>query len=122
MQYSYSVVNVMDDLNMRPVNSTWHFRVPEAVYFGMDYECPAFSFMLGTQLKANWGTLTIESAIRDVVAVEGSGDVHAAVYDLTSNQLAVSFAAPHGVGGCEEAYCRQYTMFDTKTLFAESHP
>jgi isopenicillin-N N-acyltransferase-like protein len=40
IQYSYSVVNVMDDLNMRPANSTWHFRVPETVYFGMDWLCP----------------------------------------------------------------------------------
>jgi len=122
IQYSYSVVNVMDDLNMRPVNSTWHFRVPESVYYGMDWLCPGMSQVLGVQLRANWGKLTLPVAIRDVIGVQGSGDVHVGVYDLTNNQLAVSFAAPHGVGGCERAYCRKYTVFDTKTLFAEPHP
>jgi len=122
VQYSYSVVNIMDDLNMRPVNQTWHFRIPEMVYFGMDWLCGAYNLVLGTQLKANWGTLTLPIAIRDVIGVEGSGDVHAAVYDLTTNQLAVSFASPHGTGGCAQAYCRQFTVFDTLKLFAEPQP
>jgi hypothetical protein len=37
------------------------------------------NLVLGTQLRANWGTLTLESAIRDVIGVQGSGDVHVAV-------------------------------------------
>jgi len=122
VQYSYSVVNIMNDRNMRPVNNTWHFHVPEVVYWGMDWLCAGPALVLGTQLRANWGTLTLESAVRDVVGVQGSGDVHAAVYDLTTNEIVVSFAAPHGVGGCEKAYCRQFTHFNTLKLFAEPHP
>lgn len=36
-QYSDSVLNVFDDRNMRPTNDTWHFRIPEMVYWGMDW-------------------------------------------------------------------------------------
>lgn len=34
-------------------------------------------------------------------------------------QLYVSFAAPHNVGGPVEAYSRQFTQFDVKTLLNE---
>lgn len=35
MQYSDSVVNVFDDRNMRPTNATWHFLIPQMIYWGM---------------------------------------------------------------------------------------
>jgi len=37
MEYSYSVLEVMDDQNLRPYNETWHPRIPEVVYWGMDW-------------------------------------------------------------------------------------
>jgi len=88
----------------------------------MDWLCPGYTQVLGTQLKKHWGKLTPEIAIRDVMAVEMSGDVHIAVYDLTQNELFVSFAAPHGTDGPQKAYARQYTRFSTTQLFAEPKP
>lgn len=79
-------------------------------------------FVRTLQLKQNWGTLTVESAVLDVISVEASGDVHIGIYDLTDNVLLVSFAAPHNVGGIPQAYARQFTRFDTLKLFAEPHP
>jgi hypothetical protein len=35
MQYSDSVVNVFDDRNMRPTNASWHFLIPQMIYWGM---------------------------------------------------------------------------------------
>ena len=35
IEYSDSVLDVMDDYNMRPTNDTWHFKIPEMVYWGV---------------------------------------------------------------------------------------
>ena len=32
-EYSYSKLYVQDDLNMRPNNDTWHFKLPQMVYW-----------------------------------------------------------------------------------------
>lgn len=117
--YSYGALVVQDDLNMLPKNDTWHFRLPQMIYWGMDWECPGYSQVLGTQLRKYSGVLTPEIAIRDVLAVEGSGDVHAAVYDLTSGDFFVSFAAPTTSGGPQSAYARQWTHYSLESLFNE---
>ena len=88
----------------------------------MDWLCPGYSQVLGTQLKKHHGSLTAELAISDVVSVEGSGDVHAAVYDLTAGGFYVSYAAPRSSTGFEKAYGRQFTRFDLNTLFDEKKP
>merc|ERR1719197_32559 len=122
-QYSASVLNEFDDMNMRPVNDTWHFRIPNMVYYGMDWLCPGYSEVLGTQLKRNSGKLTAELAIRDVVSVEMSGNVHIGIHDLSANELFVSYAAPHAVQTDRpEAYARQFTKFNLQTLFSEPKP
>ncbi len=36
-QYSYSVLNVFDDQNLMPYNETWHPRINDIVYWGMDW-------------------------------------------------------------------------------------
>jgi len=117
MQYSYSVLNVFDSENLMP-NQTWHPRIRDVVYWGMDWLCPSFNSLLGGLLKQYYGKITPELAIKYISAVEMSGDNHIAFYDLTNMQLYVSFAAPHGVGGNENAYARQYTKWDARNLFA----
>jgi hypothetical protein len=34
IQYSASVANVIDDMNLKP-NATWHPKIKDVVYFGM---------------------------------------------------------------------------------------
>ena len=34
-EYSYSVLDVFDDQNLRPNNDTWHPRIQDIVYWGM---------------------------------------------------------------------------------------
>ena len=36
-EYSASVANVFDDTNMMPLNDTWHPRMKDIVYYGMDW-------------------------------------------------------------------------------------
>jgi len=120
-QHSYSVLNVFDDENLMP-NATWHPKISSVVYWGMDWLCPGYSIALSNQLKENWGKLTPEVAIRDVTAIETSGDLHLAYYDLTAMTFYVSFHKNTTVGGPDNAYDRQFTKFDLKALFGEVKP
>jgi len=121
-QYSYSVLNVMDDENMMPNNTQWHPRITNTVYWGMDWDCPAYNTILSTLLNKYHGQITPQLAVQEITAVEKSGDNHIAFYDLTQMQVYVSFAAPFGVGGQVPAYARQFVQFDANKLFAEQPP
>ena len=43
MQYSSSVATVISDTNLIPANDTWHPKIPNIVYFGMDWDCPSYN-------------------------------------------------------------------------------
>jgi len=119
MEYSASVLDVFDDSNMMPYNETWHPRIKNIIYLGMDWLCPSYNLVLSQQLKKYYGNINPQNAIQYISAVEESGSNHIGIYDLTDMQLYVSFAAPHNVGGPVEAYSRQFTQFDVKTLLNE---
>lgn len=121
-QYSYSVLNVIDDKHFIPVNNTWHAPIADAVYFGMDWLCPTFNKVLGDQLRKYYGQITPLIARQNISAVEMSGDNHLAWYDLTNGIVWAAFAAPNGVGGPVEAYWRQYVEIDTNSVFTEPQP
>jgi len=121
MQYSYSVLNVFDDTNLQP-NQTWHPRIPNVVYWGMDWDCPGYNTLLSNQIIKYHGQVTPEIAIRYLSPVEKSGDNHLAFYDLTNMKFWVSFAAPHSVGGPIEAYSRQFVKYDAWALLKEPKP
>lgn len=119
-QYSPYVLSVFDPLNMRPDNSSWHPKMPNTVYWGMDWECPSFNYVLSQLLEKYYGAITAPLAIQYISSVLQSGSNHLAYYDLTSMEFYVSFAAPHNTTGGEPfAYARQFTAFDAKSLFAE---
>jgi len=122
MEYSYSTLDVYNDMNLRPDNSTWHPRIKDIVYWGMDWDCPSYNLVLSGQLKQYYGQITPEVAIQYLTAVEQSGDNHLAFYDLVNMNAYVSFAAPWGVGGPAGGYARQFTKFDVMALFNETKP
>jgi len=122
-EYSYSTLKIFDDLNLQPYNATWHPRIKDVVYWGMDWICPGYNEVLSTLLNKYWGKLTAEVAAQYVSSVEQSGDNHLAFYDLTNMKIYVSFAAPNGVnGGKVQAYSRQFTSWDLIKLFNEAPP
>lgn len=118
-QYSASVCNIQTDRDMMPYNATWHPRIPNVVYYGMDWICPSYNYVLSTQIKKYYGKLNPENAITHISAVEKSGTNHIAYYDLTQMNIYVSFAAKEGVKGPLQAYARQFTKMDVKRLFEE---
>jgi isopenicillin-N N-acyltransferase-like protein len=67
-QYSSSVANVIDDINILPRNDSWHPAIHNVVYHGMDWNCPGFNLVLGQQLSKFHGNITVENTISDIVA------------------------------------------------------
>ena len=125
--YSASEVFTFDDKNLQPWNNTpttWHPRFPDVVWHAMDWLCPGYSIPMAAQLKALWGSLTPANIISDVLGRVQTGDVHAAVYDLTEQVIYVSYMARHNAtdGLPEMAYARGFTALDLKALFALPPP
>ena len=89
----------------------------------MDWLCPGYSRPLAAQIAAHYGALTPEVIITHIAAQVQTGDVHAAVYDLTEQQLFVSFMAKTtDAGQPEMAYDRPWAKLDLASLFALPPP
>jgi len=123
IQYSASVANFFDDMNMRPLNETWHPRMKNIVYYGMDWLCPGYNSVLNKQLTAYYGNISPENTIRNIVPIVQTGDLHVAIYDLTNMQLYVSFARSAGdTEGAILAYDRTFYQLDMNQVFAVERP
>lgn len=123
VEYSASVANFITDTNLQPVNDTWHPQIENVVYWGMDWLCPGYSQRLSELLIEYHGVLTPEIAMSDVVARTQTGNLHVAVYDLSEEQMYVSFAAnSSNTSPKQNAYERAYTQLDMAAVFAEPAP
>ncbi|KAJ8316334.1 hypothetical protein KUTeg_006348, partial [Tegillarca granosa] len=103
IEYSASVSNFFDDKNIRP-NAEWHPKIEDVVYWGMDWNCPAFNEVLAKQLNYHYGNITAENVIRDVVPIVQSGNLQVAIYDLTQNIAYLSNARGSNETGPKYAY------------------
>lgn len=123
-QYSASVATVVDSTNLIPVNSTWHQPIADVVYWGMDWLCPAYNLALQNQLKKWHGNITVENTVRDIVSIVQTGNLHAAVYDLTTQEMSVSFCkkSTDKSDAPMYSYDRQFTTLNLDTLFSEPAP
>jgi isopenicillin-N N-acyltransferase-like protein len=123
IQYSHSIMRIMDDQNMMPYNTTWHPRIKDIVYYGMDWICPGYNAALAGQIRKFYGNITAENTISDILPIVQTGDLHAAIYDLVNMQFWVAFAAPSFSNDPNKlAYNRQYTHYDARKLFNEPRP
>jgi isopenicillin-N N-acyltransferase-like protein len=119
VQYSHSEVNFYDDTNLEPL-AWWHPRIPDVVYAGMDWFCPFYQHSMANQLQLYHGKLTPEISIFNVTAAVMTGDLHAAVYDLTEGLLFVGNHAPLAANGSDvglKAYERQWVRLNASYLF-----
>jgi hypothetical protein len=101
IQYSGRVLNPFDDTNYLPANESWSNPSPNTVFCGMDWLCPSFSEVLNDQLTKYWGELSPEVMIKNVLPTLQSGDLHIAVYDLTDEDLYLSFHKKEGADPSE---------------------
>ena len=118
IQYSASVANFYDDTDMMPRNDTWHARMKQVVYYGMDWLCPKFSEVLHRQLNTLHGKLTPENSISHVMPIVQTGDLHVAVYDLTDRFMYVANARGAEEKGPQMAYDRQFVKLNMTYLFS----
>ena len=90
----------------------------------MDWLCPGYTKPLSQQIAAHWGALTPSIMALEIASRVQTGDVHAAVYDLTQQQLYVTFMARHGAPASEPmmAYDRPWQQLDLASLFALPPP
>jgi len=123
IEYSASVANFYDDTDMEP-NEDWHPRIPNIVYYGMDWNCPNYDTVFAAQLNALYGNITPENGILNITAILQSGDNFCTYYDLTPDrmQMYIAFASAHGAPGPAEAFNRQFAQVDMRSLFAVPPP
>mmetsp|Transcript_4390 Transcript_4390/g.14261 ORF Transcript_4390/g.14261 Transcript_4390/m.14261 type:complete len:506 (+) Transcript_4390:1-1518(+) len=139
IQYSHSVANVQNDTHMMPHNDTWHPRIKNIVYYGMDWLCPAYNQVMAQQLQKHYGNITPQVAVHDIVSIVQTGNLHIAIYDLANDVMYVSFAAKdgdllgapfaepdpdfyEGAPNGKMAYDRQFTQLDMGALWDEAPP
>ena len=125
IQYSGYVANPYWDVNQLPVNDTWHPKIDNMVYNGMDWDCPSYTQKLGEYLTKYHGNLQASNVIGNILPSVQTGDLHIALYDLTNSFMWLSFAR-RPVGGDESepqmAYERQFTKMDMKSVFSVPKP
>ena len=119
-EYSGRVANYYDDVTQLPVNDTWHPRVKNVVYNGMDWLCPTYTSVLGEQLGKYRGSIDETTIIGNILPTVQTGSLHIAIYDLTDMYMYVSFArgSKADVSQPEFAYERQFTRLDMKSIFS----
>jgi hypothetical protein len=90
----------------------------------MDWLCPGYTRPLSALIDEHYGALTPQIIISEIAARVQTGDVHAAVYDLSSQHLYVSFMArtTGAMGQPEMAYDRPWAQLDLGVLFALPAP
>jgi hypothetical protein len=121
IEYAHSRVSFFDDQNLQPL-ADWHPRMHHGVYLGMDWLCPSYQYRLYQQITYQYGQLTAESTIRNITSVSKTGELHAAIYDLTDTIMYVANARATNETGPLEAYDRQFVKIDLKVEFARVHP
>lgn len=122
-QYGHSVFNVIDDVNIKPYNETWHYPIKNVVYYGMDWLCPPYTLRLAQMAEKFWGNITAENLIHQIVPMTTTGNLQVAVYDLTNNVTYISYARKDGVTiGAFDAYNRPYIRLNTAALWTELAP
>jgi len=115
-QYSHSDLVVIDADTVidYPSNETKyaHPLIQDVVYWGINQPC--FSAVLQEQ----HGNITAENTISHIISMSKTGDVHAAIYDLTHMYLYVANARGVEESGPLNAYQRSFVFFDMKPLFS----
>ena len=116
-QYSHSVCNVIGDKNPLPI-ADWHPAIENAVYYGMDWNCPSYHKRLHELLAKDHGNITAELTIRKIAPGLNSGNLQIAVYDLSYERIYFSYGTRDENNRPINAYERPYLSLDLKKAFS----
>jgi len=120
-QYSYQELVVIDDDTVinYPSNDTKyaHPLIQDVTYWGVHQQC------FGAALQKQRGFITPQTIISNVISLSQTGDLHAAIFDLTNLFMYVANARADGESGPLNAYQRTFVQFNmTALFFDEVHP
>lgn len=123
IQASHRVFNVYTPDNLEPLTET-HQRIPNVVYWGMSWDVPKYDQRLHDMLVRNYGKLTPEITIREILPTVKTGSLQVAVYDLTNSVVWTANAAAVSAGEPPplKAHDRPYIRLDMRKLFAVPRP
>ena len=120
VQYAANQIRVYDDTNMLPVNKTWHPKIENVVYHGMDWDCPAWTSLLGKKILEEGyadGNLTAEGTIRYVNPIVQTGNLHVVIYEPENSIFYLSQSVGSKFNGPKYAYERPYLKLNATTFF-----
>jgi len=119
-QYSHSELVVIDPNTViyYPSNESKyeHPLIKDIVYWGINQQC------LSAVLQQQYGNISGEDAILNIIPLSQTGELQAVFFDLTNMEMYVSNAAATGESGPLFAYERSFVKFDMQSLFAEKPP
>jgi len=119
-QYSASdlVVIDADTIIQYPSNSSKYIHplIKDVTYWGVKQQC--YSALLQKQR----GHITPETTISDIISISQTGNLHAAIYDLTNMWMYVANARGAGESGPLNAFDRPFVRFNMTAMFSESRP
>jgi len=119
-QYSASDLVVIDPdtVIQYPDNSTEyeHPLIPDVVYWGVHQQC------YSACLQAQYGKITPQNTIQNIISMSETGDLHAAIYDLSNLMMYVANARAPNETGPDNAYQRAFVQFNMTQLFSEEPP
>lgn len=86
----------------------------------MDWNCPPYHERLHEMLTKNYGNITAEVAIRNIVPGLNSGNLQVVVYDLTYEKVYFAYGYVTDQDKKINAFLRPFIGLDLKAMFA--HP
>ncbi|MBI1389087.1 MAG: hypothetical protein GC154_11630 [bacterium] len=121
LQTSRTLCNVYDPGNLEPLTET-HQRIKDIVYWGMSWNVPKYEKPLHDMLENNYGAITPEVTIREILPTVRTGNLQVVIYDLTNMICYYANARANGEAGPLEAYNRPFIRLDMNKLFSAAKP
>eukprot|EP00945_MAST-04E_sp_MAST-4E-sp1_P005993 g5993.t1 len=94
--------------------------IENVVYHGMDWDCPAWTSLLGKQIRKEGhgnGNMTAEATIRYINPIVQTGNLHVAIYEVEKGIVYISHSVGSKHSGQKNAYERPYVKIDVTSLF-----
>merc|ERR1739848_348656 len=102
-------------------------EIENVVYWGMDWFCPPYHQQMHDRIEANWGEITAENTMRDIIPRTNTGNMHVTVYDYNNWDMYVAFARQDKNKDDEglerlNAWERSYTRLPMEEIFNLVNP
>ena len=120
MMYSHNKIFLYTDKNFTAWDT--HKRRDGILYWTKGTQ-PQDSTCMDGQIEKHYGSITPKTMIQSIVALEGTGDLHVAIYDYKSFNIYLAGATPvQPDGSFIPAYDKAYVRIDMNEMFGVKRP